>query len=198
VKNVSRAMLAMVLLAGCKIERDVCVSEPEEGDTYEVTITRKLEQALFEAPTCPIDDIKVGDKHTITARGKLPQGNRCLSFECPDNFPTASERTPDTTSQNTRYLTEICRSDHRKIKLTDSCEVGRWVALSKEVSSGTIYETAPNAQGNLPVTLIRLLTNGGGNLKCDQLPDGVLQGLPPGNNICADAWEVQLKLLDGR
>jgi hypothetical protein len=188
-------------LAACAT-RTPCSPDFEQGDRIEVTVVARWEPPgntdllSWEErplPSCSLMDVAIGDSWTIEL-GKGPGATRgCFELSCPTEFPSASE--PFVYGAYTP-LQYVCLGAGRKVRLSETCEASRWVAVyQRDLSRDPFVEPR---DGEPPVTV---LTRGlhyapsVAQLTCANPAQSFPSGAASSGDrfACSDSWAVRLR-----
>ena len=172
-----------------------CQSHVHEGDVIRVTVLGpgSADSAeLSGLPSCPIDDVAIGDTLDVRIDRRIPTSRTCYHFACPDDFPAPSE--PLERSVHDRLANALCMRADRKVQIAKGCEAGRFVALYLPVPTDDVY-AQPADDESTAVQLVRALAlpPGSEGLSCQEPPAWLdLAEAERKSLFCADVWHVQL------
>ena len=195
-------LLCSLVQISCKLTSPPCSDQVGKGDTLDVEIVERWDESSrfafseeYSDPqypaTCNRNDVKPGQRFSLKLT-EVSSGS-CTDPLCPVDFPTKSE--PDE-SQPAPGFDELCRRTDRKIRVSDTCEIGRYVSL-RQGNPGVDAFDEPQ-EGKAPPTILVLQytgVEGAVNLVCDSPaslfpPDAEAS---PGIFVCTDYWVVSVK-----
>ena len=190
----------MILAAGCFDNRPACAPGAEPGDEFDVTLHERRSDPLDlgggpPSTPCGLTDLSSGMTFTVRLSGEELNLRACVLPSCSDDFPNESlpltgERPLVSAGPGT-----LCTNRHRKVRLSDSCEVTRVVELVRSGGGdGDIFDPQPSQRPE--VVLVRRLgaypSHGGA--KCED-PSQVFPPSAQRPNAwwtCSDAFSVSL------
>ncbi len=185
----------------CRLTSPPCSDQAGKGDTLQVEIVERWDENsrfAFEArdpqypAICNRNDVKPGQRFRLELK-EVSASRTCTDPLCPVDFPSESE--PDE-PQPAPGFDELCRRTDRKIRVSDTCEIGRYVSL-RQTYPGVDPFDEPEEGKTPPAILVLRYTGleGAVDLVCDSPaslfpPDAEAS---PGVFVCTDYWVVRVK-----